>query len=314
MLPAILWLAANDPGVFLRELLGSAIAGGSTMSPHLVILERARNFLFFGITVIFGFRPPWSVELLGPYLFPLALIFWVLVAWHTARQMRSGSPHLPQEWTLLGVMVSVLLGFLITPFGGDPSGRYFLPMAVPLAIFAAAFLVWLADSRRWVILAVILLVGVLSYQTWGVLESAGRYPPGITTQFDQVAQVDHAYMEELIEFLQTEGELTGYTNYWVAYPLAFLSNEELIYIPQLPYHQDFRFTQRDNRYPPYNNQIAQSDRVAYITTNHPPLNELLRAQLDELGVTWLERRIGDYTIFYDLSEPVRPEQIGESWL
>jgi hypothetical protein len=77
----------------------------------------------------------------------------------------------------------------------------------------------------------------------------------------------------------------------------------------LPYHLDFRYTERDNRYAPYNDMVAQSERVAYITTNHPPLDKRLRDGFTDLGISWKETQIGNYHVFYNLSRPVRPSEI-----
>ena len=137
-------------------------------------------------------------------------------------------------------------------------------------------------------------------------------PPGITTQFNPVTQIDQRQITKLITFLRENDERFGYTNYWVSYPLAFLSQESLVFIPALPYHQDFRYTARDNRYQPYDTEVAHSNKVAYITTNHPALDEHLRGQFKQAGVAWKEQRIGDYQVFYSLSKPIRPEEIGLS--
>jgi len=50
---------------------------------------------------------------------------------------------LPASGRLLlwSVWVTLCLGFVLTPFGGDPSGRYFLPLYLPLFMFAAEALV-----------------------------------------------------------------------------------------------------------------------------------------------------------------------------
>ena len=149
---------------------------------------------------------------------------------------------------------------------------------------------------------------------WSNLEAALQYPPGITTQFDAVTRIDHRYDEQLVEFLSKHGETRGYSNYWVSYPLAFESDETLIYIPRLPYHLDFRYTDRDDRYEPYQVLVDESEHVAYITTFHPDLDRSIRASFRELGVMWDEEKIGDYQIFYNLSRLVRPEEIGEGWL
>jgi len=79
-----------------------------------------------------------------------------------------------------------------------------------------------------------------------------------------------------MRFLDAKGETRGYTNYWVAYPLAFKSQERIIFIPALPYHPDLRYTARDNRYAPYTAEVERSPRAAYIVTRNPPLTAALR--------------------------------------
>jgi len=213
------------------------------------------------------------------------------------------------RWLLFGVMATLVAGFLLTPFGADPSGRYFLPLTVPLALMAGEMFTTLLTPRigRWAYAALGL---VLLFNLWGIAQAASSNPPGITTQFDPIAQVDHTYLPELIQFLEAEGETTGYTNYWVAYPLAFLSGERLIYTPRLPYHQDFRYTDRDDRYSPYGEQVAQSPSRALITTHFPELNKILGESLDQRGIDFVVTEIGPYTIFHRLSEAVHPDQLG----
>jgi hypothetical protein len=135
-------------------------------------------------------------------------------------------------------------------------------------------------------------------------------PPGITTQFDSVTQIDHSDDQALIKFLMDHHEYFGYTNYWVSYPLAFLSEERLIFVPRLPYHQDLRYTLRDDRYEPYDKIVQQSERIAYITTNNENLDQQLRSGFSSLGVDWQEAKIGDFQIYYQLSRVVHPGEIG----
>ena len=113
-----------------------------------------------------------------------------------------------------------------------------------------------------------------------------------------------------MEFLLQNGEVSGYTHYWVAYPLAFLSQERLIFVPHLPYHADFRYTRRDDRYQPYTALVAQAQKAAYITTRQPELQAYLREQFALIDVAWKEKQIGDYRIFYQLSRLVRPDEMG----
>jgi hypothetical protein len=132
----------------------------------------------------------------------------------------------------------------------------------------------------------------------------------MTTQFDSSTVYDHAYDDELVAFLSERGETAGYSTYWVAYPLAFLSGERLVYLPHLPYHSDFRYSERDDRYQPYRDIVDAAPRVAYITAGQPWLDVYLRQRLFALGVEFEETVIGDYRIFHSLSEAVGPADLG----
>ncbi|MEJ2305626.1 MAG: hypothetical protein P8Y14_29240 [Anaerolineales bacterium] len=215
----------------------------------------------------------------------------------------------PRNFLMLaGVMITLVLGFLLTPFGADPSGRYFLPLCVPMSLFAAEMVDHLRRrSGNWAygLVGLILLFNLIR-----TLQTAVKFPPRLTTQIDPVAQIDHRYDEALNTFFTENGETRGYTNYWVSYPLAFRSGESLIFLPRLRYHQDFRYTPRDDRYTPYDEMVDKAGRVAYITTNHPDLDRYLQKSFADLGVTWEERQIGDFHVFYHLSEVVRPSEIG----
>jgi len=311
LLGALPWIVEGvrrgyDP--FLSELLGEAVSGASSGALPSV-LEHFVNLLLFGPTVIFGLRAPWSAELIAAPLAPVALIFWLAVLVYGISRLRVHDEARVGRWMLIGVMTVLVAGFLLTPFGADPSGRYFLPLAVPLALMAGELFTGLLIPRfgRW---AYAVLGLVLIFNLWGNIQAANENPPGITTQFDPVARVDHSFLPALIEFLESEGEWTGYSNYWVAYPLAFLSDERIIYTPRLPYHPDFRYTERDDRYEPYGEIVAQSPSTGFITTQFPELNQRLRDSLLQREIEFEETTIGPYTVFYRLSKPVRPDQLG----
>lgn len=301
------WIYAVDNGLhlLLLELFGTAVAVES--DPWL--LRTANHLVYFlllGTSVIFGFRPPWNTDWLALPLLPFVLLFWLMVAVFLARRIFKQEEHRAEYGVLTGVIGVLLAGFLFTPFGVDPSGRYFLPVAVPLAL-AAASLVSQRARAVWQAAAVISLVIV--YQFWGTLQCALK-DPGLTTQFYEPTVINHRADGELIEFLRHAGVKRGYSNYWVAYPLAFLSGEEMIFTPRLPYHQDLRYTSRDDRYPAYTAQVEESEQVAYITTRNPALDDHLQDQFTALGVTFEEIQIGDYRVYYQLSPAVHLEQIG----
>lgn len=310
--PILFWIIRNGMSTFIQELFGSAIAGASSANPFDSFRIHFQNLLVFGPTVILGLRAPWSTKPLSLPLLPFAVSFWGFVSLHAVfrRRLQAGVTAFS---LLMGSSLLVMLGFLLTPFGADPSGRYFLPLMIPLVILAGEFvrrpMISFPSSLRW-----ILFSGVIAFQLYSNWQAATTLPDRITTQFDSVARVDHDELDRLISFLLSEDETRGYTNYWVAYPLAFQSDEQLIFYPSLPYHHDFRYAARDNRYSAYQEMVDQSPHAAFITTHHTTLNESLRESLRSLGVNWDEIQIGDFRVFYNLSGRVEIEDVGEAWL
>lgn len=293
----------------LVEYSGGAIAGIEGGAYPYQIRQHFLNLVILGITVILGFRPPWTSDWLALPLIPFLLFFWIAVGWFATRDLRYHSNYRRSERFLLLAPVGILLaGFLLSPFGVDPSGRYFIPIIVPMSLFAAGMIIYVQKKNA--SLGIGLLVLVLIFHMWGYIQSAYYDSSGFTTQFDSSTQLDQAYMDDLIDFLDANDELRGYTNYWVSYPLAFLSSERVIFIPRLPYHDDFRYSERDDRYSPYYDMVGDADKVAYITTNHEKLDLHLRKEFRRLDIEWREEVIGDFRIFYDLSELIRPAEIG----
>ena len=310
------WAYAQRSGfsTLLHELGGGAISGVEGLRPIEQILRHTLNLILFGTTVTLGLRPPWEIRLLALPLAPLVVIFWMGVVIYAVKKLFSDIKMGPHGETyshaplLSGIVLVVVAGFILTPFGADPSGRYFLPAGLVMAVFAAqAVRSW---GSRWGTYALFPVILVLTSHLWGTLQVASIFPPGLTTQIDRVSQLDHRYDQELIEFLRSEDEYRGYTNYWVAYPLAYLSDEEIVFVPKLPYHQDLRYTSRDNRYLKYDQLVQQAEKLAYITTNNPPLDAQIQFGLKKLGVSWQENQIGDYHIYYQLSKRITPELLG----
>ncbi|CAG0936230.1 hypothetical protein TFLX_05096 [Thermoflexales bacterium] len=295
------WLALiQSGGALVAELTGSAVAGTVEAAGALGGLGiRLLNFFLFGAAAWWGLRYPWSAEFVVPVWGLGALAFYLGAFGYAIKR----GPRV-----LWGMIGTLLLTFLITPFGGDPSGRYFLPLYVPLAIFAAMLLQRFCKQN--VIIASLLLTLLLGYNVIGTLAAAAQNPPGITTQFDPVTWIDHTRDQELIDFLLAHDETRGYTNYWVQTPIAFLSGERIISAARLPYHLALDYTPRDDRYPPFTQAVREAPRVFFITVNHPQLDALLRQRLAELGVMFQEQPIGNYHIFYALSRKVEPEELG----
>ncbi len=295
-------------GVAVGELSGSAIRNTATAGSFLGnVGARIFSFFILGLPALFGLRFPWSAW--GPPLWMavpaltlyLGALPYALRRWRADESVRSG------YLLLWGICGTLFLGFVLTPFGGDPSGRYFVPLYLPLFVFTSdAVLMLRKRIGRWIW---VLLGAVLVFNLVGTVQAALTNPPGITTQFEAITQVDHRYDEELIDFLRSHDGIRGYGNYWVAFPIAFLSNEEIVLIPRLPYKADLRYTPRDDRYAPYGEWVADSPTVVYVTTNHPALDQLLREQFEALDVDFRETQIGSYHVFYHLSRKVTPDEL-----
>jgi hypothetical protein len=288
------------------ELFGSAIAGANQGPWIFQSLKRMISLLVFGGTVITGLRPPWSVQWLMLPLLPFVLTFWMAVLIHAFKRIFETDSKPIHLLALMGATLGI--GFILSPYGDDPSGRYFLPLIIPMAVFAVDMVSMRIKKNQVVQGALVIMVMV--FNLGGTLQSRSKNPPGLTTQFDPVAQVNHAQIGELISFLKQNNINRGYSNYWVSYPLAFMSGEKLIFSPRLPYHQDFRYTDRDDRYPDYTDLVSESSDIAYITTHHPDLDRYLTSNFQVLDISWSERIIGDYTIYYDLTDTVHVWDIG----
>lgn len=303
------WFSALQTGdlSILTELAGGAIKGTGAGPWLMRPLIRLINLFVFGGTALLGFRPPWDIRWLMLPLLPIILVFWLSVLIFNIKYIKENQEN--KGLRILGLMgLTLAVGFIFSPYGDDPSGRYFLPLMTPIAIFGANLLITAFVNKRLLEYGVVLLV--LIFNLGGTIQSVKTNPPGITTQFDKVGQVDQSYMDELITFLDHNQIHTGYSNYWVSYPLAFLSEEEIIFLPSLPYHEDFRYTARDDRYKPYQEIVETSEDIAYITTKHPDLNEYLRDEFTSIGISWEEKTVGDFHIFYNLSLPIHAYELG----
>jgi len=303
------WFEAllNGDLLIFSELAGGAITNINQGFWLIKPLSRLVSLFIFGGSVVMGLRPPWNAQWLVLPLLPLILVFWIVVFLYSLRIIQD--KNRTKQFTLIGAVGLVLsIGFVLSPYGDDPSGRYFLPLVIPMVIFGSATLIDLLGKKP--ILQMGTLAIVLFYNFAGTLQSERLNSTGITTQFDNITQIDHRHMNDLISFLTEEDITRGYTNYWVSYPLAFLSQEKLIFVPRLPYHEDFRYTARDDRYAPYASLVSGSEQIAYITTRHPALDEYLRDQFEIQEINWKEKIIGDYQVFYQLSDPVYINDIG----
>ena len=270
--------------------------------------DHALGMVLFGIPALIGARFPW---LSTYFLLPVGLLVLAVYLLAFYRLIRS-TPLRPGGRALILTMVLVFtLIFIFSSFGGDPTGRYFLPLVIPLSIVLGTLVEAVASSgtadhamtRR--AAAGLIVAPVLGYQVVGQV-AAIQGEEGLTTQFDPISHITNAHDDALIAFLEDNQLYHGHTNYWVAFRLAFLSQETLQYSASLPYKANLSYNPADNRYPPFAEATDTADRVAYITAHAPDLNDQLTAAFAAQDITYQQQVIGDFHIFYDFS-PTLPQ-------
>jgi len=303
----------------VAELTGARVAEVPTNGLG-VIGQRIVSLVLFNLPALVGLRPPWSVDWIGLPLGLLVSGVAVVVLWQATRRALSAAEPAERRMallTLIGGWGLVIGAFVFTRFGNDPTGRYLVHLYPPLAILTGD---WLARLKQRALLSrrpalqgsalAALLALILGFNLWGNLQAMIHNPPGLTTQFDLISHLPHEYDAPLIDFLDSIGADRGYSNSWVTFRFAFLTHERIVFSPRLPYKADLSYTSLDDRYPPYSEAVAAADRVVYVTSNLPALDEVLRQRFTTLGVSYREGHIGPYTVFYDLTRHVTPEEIG----
>lgn len=311
---------ASRTQYMLGDLFGVRLRTATSADPLVSRLAgRVISALFLNIPALFGLRPSWSMEWVALPAGLLVLSFYLGALVHGARVARSASePDYRRiaATSLMGAWILIMAVFIPSPFALDPSGRYIMLLYPPAVILASD---WLARARRGAFLwpqrvahsaPPAILIFLLTYNLLGSVRSALKNPPGLTTQFTQIAHIPHDYDGELIAFLDSIHVDRGYSNFWVTFRFAFLTQERIILAPALPFKEDLSYTTRDNKYPPYMEMAHAADKVVYVTSNHPRLDEALRDRFAGLGITYREKAIGPYTVFYDLPYPVTPEELG----
>ena len=267
---------------------------------------RLTGMVVLGIPALLGMRFPWSGGYFSlPLSVPALAIY--LAAFVYALVQACRRPGVGRG-LLLGMAAAFAALFLLSSFGTDATGRYFLPLAIPLALWTADLLARVRDeSNRLALLGLFLL---LSFNLLGTGLAIYQNPPGLTTQFHPITRFDNRYDDELVAFLGEIDVSRGYSNYWVAFRIAFLSREDIILSSQLPYKPDLSYNPADDRYPPYTAQVDRADKVVYITSILPALDAVLAERLSAAGLGFSEKQIGPYHLFYNLTRKITPQELG----
>ncbi len=285
----------------VRFLLG----GFSSPSGSLIgSNEKLFGLLLLGLPAIVGVRYPWTMQpWLGGWAIPVIILVALLLAPTALAAFRRPGPA-----RFLWIMVAGFsLLFVFSSFGVDATGRYLLPLIVPVAILLAMEIRRLSNRFTWafVLPAIFVVVNLV-----GTVRAMQTVPPGLTPQFDPATDFPNTDDQAVIDFLEQHNGRLGYATYWVTYRLSFLSGESVILAPLLPYKASLAYFDI-NRYPPYSEKVEQAATVpVYVTANLPQLDQAIAQRLDSKGITYSRQQIGTFTIFYDLSRRITPGELG----
>lgn len=298
-----------------------SFAGGD-VSP-LTSEQRLVGLFLLGMPAVIGLRYPWTPLYFAPNALVTVLAVLTLAIYLAAGYMLirrgMGRPRrgvradglMDDARALLLVGIGLFsLTFVFSRFSADPTGRYFLPL---IAFFSVMLAVWaMSLPGTWIRAGVVGVV--LVYNTIGLGMAVANTPPGVTTQFNLDTHLPNDDDNALIAFLEDHGLTHGYTDYWIAYRMAFESGERLIYRAALPYKPDLTYTPRDDRYTPFVDAVnaaqANGEPMAYITANVAEVQAWLETWFAAQGVTYTHEQVGIFHVYYDFSPrvPVPPEQ------
>ncbi len=286
---------------YLPTTAPSQFAG--TDIPPLPTDQRLIGLFLLGLPAVIGLRFPW----LPAYFLPaLGMVVLAIYLAALIRLLRGQSVLKPGGRLLIGGMIALFAAlFVVSRFSIDPTGRYFLPLTLPLGIVLGG----LVAAVRIPVVRIALVAVVIGYNTVGVITAVTTMPPGMTTQFNLDTHIPNSDDAALITFLDDHGLVHGYTNYWVSFRLAFLSGDRLQYSAVIPYKPDLSYTPFDDRYKPYREatDAAPNDQIAYITANVGEVRARLEAIFAQQGVTYQYAQVGVYHVYYDFApEAPRP--------
>jgi 4-amino-4-deoxy-L-arabinose transferase-like glycosyltransferase len=296
-----------------QALAGLAVVYNPDLPP-VTLPFLTRLFAFFAITLpgFFGFREPWSPQIIWPVLAVPVLIFYAAAILYALPWLRRNDPAEPVVeplgFGLLGLQVLTWLALYFgTRFSLDATGRYILPLYPVLFIVVGLFLERLYRWRR--PLAVGVLAAVLAFNLATHLKAIQQVPPGITAQMNPAFWFTNEFDQELIDFVAGQGG-RGYSHHWISYKIAFLSDEQVILTAYLPYRPDLRWLPLDDRYPAYAAAVAASPQRVFVTHRDPNLETYLQRAFAGRGISYRTRDIGPYRVYYDFSAAISPQEIG----
>ena len=248
------------------------LSGGKTWAEQTALAwkmfsESFPSLLGYGAYAIQG-PPLLKTAAGGLALVVTAYVFWRILFVRDRRRK-------PLFWMILFSLLVILL-FLRGQQPGVP--RYLLPYYSVFPVLLGILLWDLSRRIRWLawgVLPFLILLSVhdvfLLYRT----RSEDLRPP----------------VSALIRFMQEKGLRAAYAHSGYGHPLTFEAREQIVFADpagfRIPYYLEW--------------VDARTEPVCYLAKEKNPMHrEAVRGMLESLAAEFREKRIGDYTLFYDI--------------
>ncbi len=298
--PVGLWLLWHKPGLWRRSpvALAGFVLGAlpwiafnlrngfpSLSEPSIPVetsyLERLEGFFTRLLPTLLGLRlnlsGSWVLGVAGQLLYLVALAGFVGLVWLT---LRRGSRLVP-----LMVIIAIFPFLFAVPqssyYVNEP--RYGLVLAPVVALLVASGL------RRWIEPVGLQLVGLSVCALASVASILAVID--FTERFPGNHDVAAAPLAPLVDELEDEDIETLYADYWIAYRLSFVTEEEIIASPI-----------ETVRYPSYDTIVQQTaertGETTYVVHEGASEEDALQTTLDERDLGYERVTAGDFAVYY----------------
>lgn len=263
------------------------------------LLRNASSFMTYGLPVMMGmgqatgdeanFAISWHRYLAAsPVASVVAGVLLLCVMWSFKRELWAGlhlgAAHGHGTALLLLVLLATLSSMPFTRFSelySEP--RYALPAYSTVPLFFGAL--W--KLRR--SLVMIGLTAAFCLNSYSLVTADPKLSLA-TTDGDGTAQT----RGELARFLHSHQLSHVYGDYWIVYPLAFETREQVI--PSVLLYGFDRFA-------PHADLVRMSPRPAFIMVSDSREESEFRERLSQLQAVWRQTTVAVYTVYYDI-DPV----------
>jgi hypothetical protein len=225
---------------------------------------------------------PWPVQVIQA---AAACAFVVAVCWAAVAVVGRIGPAPVRQLGALGLIGSAATvgGFLVSTMPADLlSARYLAPIIwlAPFTLAPAAY----AVGTRW--FAVALAPLVVAFGIGGWYAFAPYVQDGVPVRDPRGVARDESV---LADALRAEGIHHAAAQYWLAYRLTFLFDEDPVVVPTV---------EADDRYRPYRDGFAAAPVVAYVFHPSEPREQwqITAARLDAARTAYRLEEIAGFTV------------------